>query len=347
MPTNSWKFWTCLFFINLFASPGVGQEFSFYGRLDYSLTYADHGSATHNGVAGFSFENNFTRLGIRGTEPLGPRWDFFYRVEVGVAAEDQDNARTPLTSRPTYIGLAGPYGRLAVGRIDPVLKMAKGFVDAFDNYSTKHDRLMAGDKRHGDSLEYKSPTWQGLKAGASLLLEDEYYAEADPRRDNGNYQLSVTSGDKFFSKQKLYLAAAYGDGIEDIRAARLVVQWKTGNWVLGCLVQDTKMVSPDAVANEDRDGRGVFVSAKYSLGSWLLKAQAGTDDSGSGLIARRIYSDLGDEALQVPKVTAWAVGCEYRFNKKIRLHAEWGEFRVENYRIYDDNIVSLGVRYDF
>ena len=227
------------------ASYGQIQDLQFYGRLDYSLTSSKSGSATHNGTPGKTFENNFTRLGIRGTQALNPQWSFFYRVEVGVQAEDQDNGKTPFTSRPTYVGIAGPYGRLAIGRIDPVFKMAKGFVDAFDNYSTKHDRLMAGDKRHGDSVEIWSPSWQEFRAGVSLLLEDEYYSPNDPRRDNGNFQLSITSGDKFFTHGNLYFAVAYSDGIEDIQALRFVLQMKTGQWTFGGLAQTTKQVNPN------------------------------------------------------------------------------------------------------
>ncbi len=329
-----------------FLAPEVSAG-EIYGRVDYSLTSSHSGWAAHNNTSGLTFENNFTRVGLRGSEPMGDLWEFFYRIEVGVQAEDQDHGGTPFNSRPTYLGISGPLGRLAAGRIDPVFKMSKGFVDAFDNYSTKHDRLMAGDRRHGDSLEYWAPGRWGFRLGGSLLLEDEYFAAGDPRRDNGNYQLSLRYGDKFFRHGNLYAALAYSDGIEDVKATRVVVHWRLGSWQLGGLFQATENADPRATGHGQRQGNGYFVSLTRRTGHWKIKAQAGADDSGSGLIARRIYADLGVAPATVPEVSALALGFERFFSAGLRVHFELGWFQVDGVSGYDDTIVSLGTRYDF
>lgn len=321
---------------------------NFYGRLDYSVTNSDSGSATHDGKSGTILENNFSRLGVKGETALNPDWSIFYKVEVGVNGASQSKSNNPFSARPTFIGIKhDSLGALAVGRIDSVFKMGKGFADAFDNYSLKHDRLMPGDKRHGDSFEYKSPKWNKLQLGASYLMEDNYFAESDVRKDNPNYQVAVTYGDKFFKSGNVYLNAGYSDGIEDIKATRVVGHIKLDKLKLGTIMQQTELMNPNKPHYEDRDGFGFIVSATYQIDQLLLKAQYGNDDSGTGKIAHRVYDALGNAAVAVPEVSQWAVGAEYRLAKSTRIHTEIGQFDVKQYSDFDDTIVSLGLRYDF
>ncbi|MXR67359.1 porin [Shewanella sp. JBTF-M18] len=335
---------------SLFVAPQViaGELVDFYGRLDYSVTHSDSGSATHSGKSGTILENNFSRIGVKGQTGLVADWSLFYKIEVGVNGASQDKANKPFSARPTFIGFKHPQaGQLAIGRIDPVFKMSKGFADAFDNYSLKHDRLMPGDKRHGDSLEYKSPKWNKLQLGVSYLMEDNYFNDSDLRKDNGNYQIAVTYADKFFKASDFYFGIAYSDGIEDIKATRFVGHVKFDNLKLGTIIQQTELVNPTKPHYQERDGVGYILSATYQIEQLLLKAQFGSDDSGTGKIAGRVYDALGESALVVPEVSQWAVGAEYRLSKSARIHTEIGQFDVKQYEDFDDTVVSLGFRYDF
>ncbi|MCZ4338155.1 porin [Shewanella colwelliana] len=335
---------------SMFVAPQVIADdlIDVYGRLDYSVTSSDSGSATHDGKSGTILENNFSRIGVKGQSALNEDWSLFYKVEVGVNGASQDKGNNPFSARPTFIGLKHQAaGQLAVGRIDPVFKMSKGFADAFDNYSLKHDRLMPGDKRHGDSFEYKSPKWNKLQLGASYLMEDNYFKDSDVRKDNGNYQVALTYGDKFFKSGDFYLGAAFSDGIEDIKATRLVGHVKFDKVKFGTIIQQTELVNPTKPHYQDRDGVGFIVSATYQIDELLLKLQYGNDDSGTGKIAGRVYDALGESALLVPEVSQWAVGAEYRLSKSTRIHTEIGQFDVKQYDDFDDTIVSLGLRFDF
>jgi len=335
---------------SMLISPQILAEdlYKFYGRIDYSVTNSDSGSATHNGKSGTVLENNWSRLGIKGSSEIMENTQVFYQIEVGVNGASQDKGKNPFSSRPTFIGIKhASAGQLAAGRIDPVFKMAKGTADAMDMYSMKHDRLFAGDKRWGDSLEYKTVKWNKLQLGASYIMEDNYYGEDDLRRDNGNYQLALTYGDKHFRSSNLYLAAAYTDGVEDIKGYRGVVQYKYGNLMLGSIYQASELVNPYKTNWEQRDGSGFIISAKYQIDKLLLKAQYGQDDSGTGRIAGKVYDKYGESVTQTPEVSQWAVGAEYRVSKSTRLHTEIGQFDVEQYDDFDDTIVSVGVRYDF
>lgn len=343
--------------LGTFALPALAGP-DVYGRLDYSVTHSDSGLATHKGVDGTVLENNFSRLGVRGSEALSSSISLFYQIEFGIDSASTSGNNKPVTARPTFIGIRhADLGSLAAGRMEPVFKMTKGFVDVFDNYSMKHDRLMAGDKRWGDSFEYKTPVWQGWQLGASLLLEDNYYGKDDKRRDNGNYQLALTYGDKSLKKGDIYLAAAYSDGVEDIKAWRAVAHWKASAigldaLKLGTLIQQSELANPAKPAWQDREGLGYIISASYQLDNLTLKAQYGRDESGTGLIADRIYQALGEGAVTVPEVSQWGIGAEYRLSKSTRVHLEAGQFSVSDsshalYSGFDDTITSLGIRYDF
>ncbi|MCL1060006.1 porin [Shewanella gelidimarina] len=333
----------------ILASPTVmADAYKFYGRIDYSITNSDSGSATHSGKSGTILENNWSRLGIKGNAALNDDFTVFYQIEVGVNGASEGKQNNPFSARPTFLGLKhSTVGQLAAGRMDPVFKMAKGTADAMDMYSLKHDRLFAGDKRWGDSLEYKTVKWNKLQFGASYILEDNYYAEDDVHRDNGNYQVAVTYGDKLFKSGDFYLAAAYTDGVEDIKGFRAVAQYKYGNLKLGSIYQSAKIVNPNLDNWQQRDGDGFIISAKYQIDKLTLKAQYGQDDSGTGKIAGRVYDQYGAAATDVPEVSQWAIGAEYRLSKSTRVHTELGQFDVKQYSDFDDTIMSVGFRIDF
>ncbi|MBY6186323.1 porin [Marinobacter hydrocarbonoclasticus] len=317
---------------------------TFYGTLDYSLTYSSAGTGNQQrGQDGWLLENNMTRLGIRGTEAINDSTSFFYRAEVGFNADDSGDT---FTSRPTYIGLKHDVaGAIAFGRIDPVLKMVKGGVDIFGLTNMSMNRMFAGNKRHGDSIEYQSAKWNNIHLGASVILKDDANSPYD-----SNYQVALTYGDKQFSNSNLYLAAAYGDGIEGIEAIRGVAQYKLDNLKLGVIVQSTTALEgfeKDGTHYESRDGFGYIVNAVYQINNWKLKAQFAQDDSGTGRVANEVYKAgafMGDDA---PEVTQWALGAEYKMTRQLTMHTELGQYTMDHYSDFEDDIVSVGLKYQF
>ncbi|MBY5992675.1 porin [Ferrimonas balearica] len=334
---------TCASALLLSASAQADMP-TFYGTLDYSLTYSGAGTGNQQrGQDGWLLENNMTRLGFRGTEALSEHTEFFYRAEVGFNADDSGDT---FSSRPTYIGLKhDAAGAIAFGRIDPVLKMVKGGADIFGLTNMSMNRMFAGNKRHGDSIEYKTAKWNHIQFGTSVILKDDANSPYDD-----NYQLAISYGGKGFRHGNLYLAAAYGNGIEGIEALRGVAQYKMGNLKLGVIVQDTKALEgfeKDGTHYESREGFGYIVNALYEYNDWKFKAQFAQDDSGTGRVANEVYKAgvfTGDDA---PEVTQWALGAEYRMSKQLTMHTEVGQYLVDDYSDFDDDIVSVGLKYRF
>ncbi len=325
-------------------------DVDFYGVLDYSMTYTKSGAGNQQrGDDGLLLENNFTRLGIRGTHQIAQDTEFFFRGEVQFKADDQQNGKEPFTSRPTYLGLRNKqYGEISFGRIDPTLKMTKAGADIFGLTNMTFNRMFAGNMRFGDSMLYKTPVWNNWQAGVSYVFEDDSKSNShDP------VQVSVTYGNKKFNNSDWYLALAYGDGVEDIEAIRGVIQYKWDAWKFGAIVQDTQALegfSGDNESYDDREGFGYVLNTTYQMDKWKLKFQYSFDDSGTGRVADKAYDEgiagLGDE---VPEVTQIAFGGEYKFTKQFNFHFEAGQYLVDQdeYEDFEDDIVSLGIKYAF
>ncbi|ADN77100.1 porin Gram-negative type [Ferrimonas balearica DSM 9799] len=317
---------------------------TFYGTLDYSITHSSSGVGTQQtGQDGWLLENNFTRLGLRGTHAISESTELFYRAEVGLNADDNGDT---FSSRPTYIGLKHDVaGAISAGRIDPVLKMIKGGADIFGLTTMTMDRVFAGNKRHGDSLEYRSAKWNNIHLGASVILKDDANSPYDD-----NYQLALTYGDKQFSQSNFYLAAAYGNGIEGIEAIRAVAQYKINNLKLGVIVQSTQALegfNKDTTHYESRDGFGYIINAQYQYNAWKLKAQFGQDDSGTGRVANEVYKAGAYRGDETPTVTQMALGAEYKMARQVTMHTELGHYNVDGYSDFDDSIASIGLKYQF
>ena len=81
--------------VAVLTSPSVmADAYKFYGRIDYSITNSDSGSATHNGKSGTVLENNWSRLGLKGDAALSDDFSVFYQIEVGVNGASKIKAAT-------------------------------------------------------------------------------------------------------------------------------------------------------------------------------------------------------------------------------------------------------------
>lgn len=219
---------------------------SFYGRLDLSVTNSDNGATTQNGKDGTVFENNFSHLGVKGSESLSKNIDVIYQMEFQV--ENTTNSGDTFKARNTYLGLKTNAGTVLVGRNDTVFKQSEGGIDLFGNTNADIDRLVGGQTRSGDGIWYYSPKIADLVTlNATYLMEDNYTNDANETSYEDQYALSATIGDKKFKSHNFYVAAAYNT-IGGIDAYRGVAQVKLGNFKLGGLYQNTESQTSDQKA---------------------------------------------------------------------------------------------------
>lgn len=322
------------------ASFGAAADANLYGRLDLSLTNSSTGATVQNGKEGTVLETNFSHLGVKGSESISKNLDVIYQMEFGVmnTAQDVDN---PFNARNTYLGLKGGFGKALVGRNDTVFKQSEGGFDLFGNSNADIDRLVGAQTRSGDGIWYYSPKIANLLTlNATYLLSDNYETDEDM------YAASVVLGDKKLKKQMFYLAGAYNKAISGMDAYRVVGQVKLAGFKLGGLYQNSESLSLS-----NMKGDSFILNAAYDLGGVNLKAEYGIDEAGLGKYFKN--SVTADANTNDVNVTSLVLGADYKLAKSTKL---WGHYAMYDgdyksgdvkYDLEDDDIITVGIRYDF
>ncbi|ABZ75252.1 porin Gram-negative type [Shewanella halifaxensis HAW-EB4] len=327
---------------------------NFYGRADLAITNSDMGIATQNQKSGTVIENNFSWLGVKGTEAINSELEVVYQMEFGV--NNFDNSGNTFSARNTFLGLkSATAGTILVGRNDTVFKASEGGFDIFGNTNSDIDLFAAGQSRNADGFTYYSPKIAGLVTlNATYLMDDNYAQEVDGKKvDTDNmYALSATIGDKGLKAQNYYVAAAYNDSIDNVKAYRGVAQVKLGQVILGGFYQNSEHVD-SKYAN--LEGDTYFVNAAYVMGDLKLKAMYGSDDSGLGKYVSRYVGSVDGATLENVSdvdLQQFSVGADYRLSKNTLVYGHYtkydGDIKLAGAtQDLSDDIFTVGMRFDF
>ncbi|MCW3171359.1 porin [Shewanella subflava] len=332
--------------ITSFGALAEGPDF--YGRLELAVTYTDTGATLQGGTNGVTlgesgtyFENNFSNVGVKGSEKIYDGVDVVYQMEFQV--ENTSGSGDVFKARNTYLGLKTVAGSVLVGRNDTVFKQAEGGVDVFGNTNADIDRVVSGQTRSADGFWYFSPVIADLfTVNATYLMDDNQ--DGAPTNES-QYAVSATLGDKALAKHNYYVAGAYNNAIGGVNAYRAVGQVKLGDFKIGGLFQNA-----EDVVNDDIDGNSYFVNVVYNLNGVNLKAEYGQDDAGFGSYYKKLGGVKGADDINVQNFT---VGADYRIAKSTLVFAHYamyqGDYTVANFKtdLEDDNVFSVGMRYDF
>jgi predicted porin len=149
-----------------------------YGKIDAFAEYdtggdqGDRASFESGGISG-------TRWGVKGDTSLAsiaPEMKAIFQLEGGLFVNNGRQAQSSrLFGRQAYVGVAGGFGTLTLGRqYTPLLNTVVGF-DAFgQGYGspTNDGQVSTGlDARYDNSLIYATPTLGGFSATAMLALD--------------------------------------------------------------------------------------------------------------------------------------------------------------------------------
>ncbi|RPA28018.1 porin [Shewanella frigidimarina] len=315
---------------------------SFYGRLDLAVTNSDQGATTQNRKEGTVLENNFSNLGVKGSEKFANGIELLYQMEFQVEnttqTADKSGDEVVFKARNTFLGLKSDAGTVLVGRNDTVFKQSEGGIDLFGNFNADIDRMIGGQLRKADGIWYYSPVIADLiTLNATYLMDDNYEGS-----DEDQYALSATLGDKGLKAHPYYVAAAYNT-IGGIDAYRGVAQVKLGEFKLGGLYQNTESQTTD------QEGDSFFLNVSYNLNGVNLKAEYGQDEAGFGSYYKYITETAGTDV----NITQITVGADYRISKSTLVYGHYamyeGDHKVGTATVdlEDDNIFTVGARYDF
>jgi predicted porin len=273
-----------------------------YGKINVNIN-----SVTDNGNG---VNDTASRVGIKGSEDLGNGLKAVYKMEFDVDVAGAGG----LKGRNQYLGLAGGFGTVLIGRHDSPMKMAQPtdtFNDgAADNNATVMGALGAtGEDRAAHVLAYVSPSFSGVKlilAGTSPKSTAVAPATSDDRSITGGTHAAVTYGS---TKKGLFLSAAMNTfsadtynttgqvGAKNYDETSFSAQYKVG----GLTANATVRGFDDGEAADGRDeGTATIANLAYKMGKFTVK----------GKIMQADYANNDKTGTQT------AVGLAYALGKK-------------------------------
>ncbi|GGI78375.1 porin [Shewanella gelidii] len=315
---------------------------NFYGRLDLTVSNSDNGFTTQNKKDGTVLENNFSHLGVKGTERITDGATLIYQMEFQVENTTDTGSSDPFKARNTFLGIKAHAGTVLVGRNDTVFKKSEGGVDLFGNSNADIDRMLTGQTRAADGITYYSPKIADMFTINATYLMDDNYEDTD----EDMYAVSAVFGDKKLKKQGYYAAVAYNKAISGVDAIRGVAQVKLGDFKVGGLYQQTEKTTDSAI-----DGSTYFVNVAYNLNGVNLKAEFGKDDAGFGKYYKNSVG--APTATSDIDITQFTVGADYKVSKSTMVYGHYamyeGEHVVADAKVdlEDENVFTVGVRYNF
>ncbi len=297
--------------------------------------------------------DNTSRLGFKGSEDLGGGLKAIWQIESALGGngatignnactskapaltrgagadgilgnlDDVWTAAAPSTScttaglatRNTFVGLAGGFGTVLMGRHDTPYKLGTASLDIFGDTVADYNlgrlngvQLLfnSHDARVGNALAYISPTWSGFHFAAAVVAANEATA-------TNNDTIDATSFTGVYVNGPLFASLSYQDVKDAVALGSDSSAWKLG---LGYSFGDAKVgfiyekVDADTTLSDRKSWQ---LNGSYTMGPIVLKAEYGkVSDADFGITAN------ADQTL-------WALGVDYNLSKRTTAYLVYGK----------------------
>ncbi|MFT5814999.1 MAG: putative porin [Psychroserpens sp.] len=281
-----------------------------YGKANISLQSSDEGEGSFTEV-----KSNASRIGLKGTHDLGEGLSVIYKAEFQVDLDGDSAKGDSITDRNQYVGLAGGFGEVLLGKNDTMLKQSQGKVDLFSDLNGDIKSLWKGENRMADTLSYKSPKFNDFQVGVTYIAEDAVDAE-------DGVSVAVFYGDAKLKKSTIFASIAVDAEVNGYDITRATLQGNVSGVVLGAMLQTQEKV--DGSGEMD----GFMVSAKYKMDKITFKGQYQAAD----------FKD-GDDKSGI------TLGADYSLAKSTKLYTFYTTFDMDNGE--DQDYLAAGIEYKF
>jgi predicted porin len=314
-----------------------------YGVLDAALSSQDVGGPEGRTTVVNSGNQSSSRFGFRGTEDLGNGLKAMFNLEAG-ASIDTGAGDSALFGRRAVVGLEGGFGSLTVGREYSPIAAVAAATDAFGQgfYGSNLSAFTTNrlTRRLSNSVNYKSPSWYGLKVLAAYAA-GEVTTPNTPSGDLKGVGVEYALGG-------LYLGAAYHE-INRLASA------KDKESAIGGAYKFDQLGGFEIKANwmeADRAG----APAKYKQANLGGSLPFG---------AHRVYANYQQQKQGAAKGNGWALAYTYSLSKRTNLYASYATLDNNNSAAFgltsssvtiapaatslgkDPSVYSLGLRHTF
>lgn len=312
-----------------------------YGQINMSI---DNVTDKGTGVG-----SNASRVGVKGSQDLGNGLKAVYKMEwqVDVAGSQKigttsdagaATGTTTLKDRNAFLGLAGGFGTVLMGRHDTPMKMSQPtdtFNDGFGDNKPMAGKLgvvgAAGEARATNVLAYVSPSFNGVKiVGAGV--------SNNAGKDTslfGIYSLAAMYGS---TKKGLFLSAAYNSWSDKALTAhagtpvadsatetRVSAQYKVAGLMGNIMYQNFDK------STGGNDGSNYQINVSYDMGKFTPKIK---------------YSMVDYKASTSKDSTNYGVGVDYAMAKKTSAYVEYVSYDKNNKANSagkDSTMISVGL----
>ena len=286
-----------------FAAPAFAatSNVDVYGVLNIAIQDTD--------VAGsdMTILDNTSRIGFKGSEDLGGGLKAIWQIESALGG----NGTTAIggadmaANRNTFVGLAGGFGTVLMGRHDTPYKLGTVSLDIFGDTIGDYNLgrtdgvellMNAHDHRNGQALAYISPTWSGFHFAVAGVMSNGEAGSALINQSTDT--LDAVSATAVYANGPLFASLSYqkaedagaAAGLQDSKGVKLGVGYTFGDAKVGFVYEDI------SGAAGERDSW--LINGAYNMGPIVLKAQYGQVDAGAA-----------DQ-------NAWAMGLDYNLSKR-------------------------------
>lgn len=342
----------------------AAADVNIYGRVNVSTDFLDDGAD----YSETNISSNASRLGFKGDHQINPDLKAFFQVEqqINFTTGSEDSDSTNFATRDTFVGLAGDFGSVQLGRFDSPFKVARGPANLFgDQVGDMRNLTRVGnarfDERYDNTVQYTTPSFGGFNAVLAYSVHEGQWVEKNEDSDGISVALNYVGGplEASLAYETVEEDTSRGkrDGIRAAAAYKLTDEFK--------LVGFYQTVDYDGFEGTSAALRDQLSSKTYGLGgefkvasNTALKAMWMTRDSD----ASNYDADM------------WVVGVEHKLDKAVRVYANyavvdnddnvaltpWSQARSANptgQSINNNNVnealgekasgLSVGLRYDF
>jgi predicted porin len=278
-------------------------EATVYGKISMGVVSYDDGDDAPADGAGIGVFDESSRLGVKGSEDLGNGLKGVFKMEGTV---DMDGLGSFDFNRDTYVGLAGDFGEVTIGRRNTSYKDATGDMDLFAD--------MWGDVTgsgfgHFDQREANMISYKGNFGMVSLSVDLQNSEQPDTGADQDKMGNSIAVAIKPMKGLKISVANATCGGVcasggVDDTATKLGVQWKGGDHT----VNATYAMESDDSADEDM----TVAVVQYGLAMGMNKIQAS-------------YSMLDEKDVDDANATQASVAFLHSFSKSTTAYVAYSQ----------------------
>ncbi|GAB4509329.1 MAG: porin Omp38 [Sulfuricaulis sp.] len=273
-----------------------------YGHMHMSMDRYDNDTNEEGMMA-----NNSSRFGIKGDEDLGGGLKAIYQVESGIFAADEGTSGFGNTLRNTFVGFAGSWGAVKIGRHDTAYKDLGRKLDNFNEQVGDMRNFIGNggtyDARVSNMIRYESPNFSGL----NVVVQNTSNNGSDLA---GNASNKDTSLGVNWSAGPMFLGAAWNEvgntaSSNETTGMRLAGSYTFNNIMLGLLWETLEDIG--GTSGHDRDA--MALAAAMTMGNNKFKFHWIDADT---------YSDTANTGGDM-----WAIGVDHIFSKTAMVYLNY------------------------